>query len=502
MKKEDNGKMRRKQAQERSRGKDKGKKKDFHKILSIVYVVLFVLFAALLIWLDMLPAKFLYPILGVLILVSVFIVPVLFSKHGNAKRQKGAAVAAVVLSICFAAGTYFLADTLGFLSDVTGALGINSEEYYLVVDSDSDYKKAKDLQGMYVGTYMNDDETFAEAQNKLAEEVSVEYAYVSELDELFDGLQNYQYPAVFVSATDYTDATDENDEIIDETKIIYTAKVTVGAAAEAKTVDVTDEPFNVYISGIDTTGALQNISRSDVNMVVSVNPKTGEVLITSIPRDYYVMLPSKGAMDKLTHSGLYGVNESIAAAEQLLGTEINYYARVNFTTVVELVDAIGGITIDSPISFTTSGMGRLNGITFVKGENKLDGDMALAYCRERKSFANGDMQRNENQQLVMEAIIKKITSSATIIMNYSDLLDAIRGNVETNFSSAEMKDLVKYQLGHMPSWNIEKLALKGPTGSAHCYALGFPASVVYPNQELVNEASARISSIMNGADEE
>lgn len=493
MKKEGNERMRRKQAN--------SKNKEFHKILSIIYVVLFLAFAGLLIWLDMLPAKFLYPALGLLLLISVFIVPVLFSKNGNKKRKKIAAVAAVVLSLCFGLGTYFLADTLGFLSDITGALGINSEEYYVVVDAESEYDDVKELEGSYVGTYMSGDSAYTEAKNKLVENVSVSYADVADLSELFNGLQLNEYPAVFISATDYNDMTDEDDELLDETEIIYTLKVTIGAAAEAKAVNVTEEPFNVYVSGIDTTGELSNVSRSDVNMVVSVNPKTNEVLITSIPRDYYVTLPSKGAMDKLTHSGLYGVNESIAAAEQLLGTEINYYARVNFTTVVELVDAIGGITIDSPVSFTTSGMGRLNGITFVEGENHLTGDMALAYCRERKSFANGDMQRNENQQLVMEAIIKKITSSTTIIMNYSDLLDAIRGNVETNFSASEMKDLVKFQLGHMPSWDIDKLALKGSGGTAHCYSLGFSASVVYPDQTQVAEASQQIATIMSASED-
>ena len=496
MRKDNDNTMRRKQAKERRSGSG------LYKILSIIYTVLFVCFAGILIWLNMLPAKYLYPLLGVLLLISVFIVPVLFSRNGKKKRQKTAAVLAVILSLVFGAGTYFLGSTLGFLSDITGALGINSEEYYVIVDSESEYDDVQQLQGAYIGTYMDSDASYAEAKNKLAEEVTVEYAYISDMDLLYSGLQNAEYPAEFVSATSYNDYADDNETLKDETRIIYTVKVTVGGAAAAKNVDVTKEPFNVYVSGIDTTGEIANVSRTDVNMIVTVNPQTNEVLITSIPRDYYVMLPSKGAYDKLTHSGLYGINESIAAAEQLLGIEINYYARVNFTTVVQLVDAIGGVDVDSPLAFTTHGMGELNNITFVQGINHLDGNMALAFCRERKSFVNGDMQRNENQQLVMEAIIKKLTSSAAIITNYGDLLDAVNGNVETNFSASELKSLVKYQLGGMPSWNIEKNALKGTAGSAYCYALGQNASVVQPDQAQVVQATEQIIGVMNGGESE
>ena len=222
------------------------------------------------------------------------------------------------------------------------------------------------------------------------------------------------------------------------------------------------------------------------------------MLLTSIPRDYYVTLPSKQAQDKLTHSGLYGVQETIGAVEDIMGIDINYYVRVNYTTVVKLVDALGGIQVDSPYDFTTSGMQHLNGHHFVKGTNYLDGNAALAFCRERKSFTNGDMQRNENQQLVMEAIIKKALSSTTILTKYTSILGAVENNMETNMTQEEMAALIKMQLDGMPSWDIDKQAIKGENGWGHCYALGFSAATVVQNPVENAKAVDRIVSVMTG----
>ena len=143
-----------------------------------------------------------------------------------------------------------------------------------------------------------------------------------------------------------------------DTKIIYTVEVEKETKDIVKDVNVTEEPFNVYISGLDTEGSISTVSRSDVNMIVTVNPKTHKVLLTSIPRDYEIKLPSKqNVLDKLTHTGLYGIEETIASVEQLMGIDINYYVKVNYTTVTKMVDAIGGIDINSDYAFTTHGMG-------------------------------------------------------------------------------------------------------------------------------------------------
>ena len=258
-------------------------------------------------------------------------------------------------------------------------------------------------------------------------------------------------------------------------------------------VDVTEEPFNVLVSGIDVTGDInETVSRSDVNMVVTINPKKREVLITSIPRDYYIELPSYGSMDKLTHTGIYGAEESIGAVERLLDIEINYYAKVNYSTITNLVDAIGGIKIVSPYSFDTHGMDVH--YHFEEGEIRLDGSQALAYCRERKSWVDGDMKRNENQQLILEAVIKKLTRGPVIVFKYPAILDAIKGTTETDMGKGDMTSLIKMQLGDMRPWNINKQAIKGYPDFAHCYSLGASASVVMPDEESLSSAVGAIQA--------
>ncbi len=270
----------------------------------------------------------------------------------------------------------------------------------------------------------------------------------------------------------------------------------VGAENDRKEqhVNVTKESFNVLVSGIDTTGDIETVSRSDVNMVVTVNPKTRKILMTSIPRDYYVELPSKSSMDKLTHTGIYGAEETIGAVENLLGIDINYYTKVNYTTITGLVDAIGGIDIVSPYEFDTHGMGVY--YHFDEGPAHLDGSHALAYCRERKSWVDGDMRRNENQQLILEAILKKATKGPTILLHYTGILDAVKGTVETDMEKGDMTDLVRMQLGNMSSWDIQKQAIKGSGSNQYCYSLGTTASVVLKDEDSVAAAIDLIESAM------
>ena len=259
-------------------------------------------------------------------------------------------------------------------------------------------------------------------------------------------------------------------------------------------VDVTEEPFNILVSGIDVTGDIKTVSRSDVNMVVTVDPRNKEILLTSIPRDYYIKLPSKNAMDKLTHTGNFGAEETIGAVENLLDIEINYYVKVNYSTITNMVDAMGGIDIVSPYSFDTHGMSVY--YHFDEGPIHLDGSHALAYCRERKSWVDGDMRRNENQQLVLEAMIKKATKGTTILFKYGNILDSIKGTIETDMKKSDMTDLVKMQLKDMASWNINKQAVKGTPQMAYCYSLGAEASVVARDDASVKAAFKEIERVM------
>jgi len=469
------------------------------RLLSIIYTLLAAAFVGLLAYLDVLPEKYFWPAVIGLAVASLFIVPVMFSKNGKKGRKIGASIVAVLLIGVFGVGTWYLYDTVDFIGEITAPKEV-TDDYHVLVKADALFEDVSGLYAMTVGTNMTSDLTYSEAKAILQQEAGVDYAYEETVSAALEKLNTGEYPAIFISAASYEVLKTADPELETAVKVLGTVKIKVETEDLTHAVDVTKEPFNVYISGIDVEGNISTVSRTDVNMIATVNPVTHEVLLTSIPRDYYVTLPTKQAQDKLTHSGLYGVQETIGAVEDIMGIDINYYVRVNYTTVVKLVDAMGGIQVDSPYTFTTSGMQHLNGHHFVKGINNLDGNAALAFCRERKSFTNGDMQRNENQQLVMEAIIKKALSSTTILTKYTSILEAVQENMETNLTQQEMAALIKMQLEDMPSWDIDKQAIKGTNGWGHCYALGFSAATVV--QDPVENAKAvdHIVSVMTGGE--
>lgn len=276
-------------------------------------------------------------------------------------------------------------------------------------------------------------------------------------------------------------------------------KINTADSSLAKRVSITDDSYNIYISGIDITGNIDTVSRSDVNMIVTVNPKTHKVLLTSIPRDYLIKLPSANyASDKLTHTGAYGIDDTLGAVENLLGIDMNYYVKVNYSTVLKLVDSIGGIDVNSDYTFTTSGMKNI--YTFHKGKNHLNGKQALAFARERHSFSDGDIQRNKNQQKVMQAVLKKVSSSKTLIMKYSDILGGIQDYMKTNFTGEEIRDLIKMQVRDMPNWKITKQNMVGTDSTEFCYSTGTDqeVSVVVPDATSMEKAVTKIKQVESG----
>ena len=512
------------QLEAEKRTSQKGKGLAFFRTLAVIYSLLACAFVAMLCKLDVLPAKYLYGGIAILVFVSIFIVPVMMSKNGIKSRRNVAAVAAVLLIGAFGVGIYYLVGTMDFIEDITQEKDA-TEDYYVIVRNEAaeaemaettgisgnaaqvETQSTEDigaLAGETIVTYMSHDLVYSEAKSKLQEQVSVEYAYVDAPKDAISKLLTGEYNAAFVSAASYsgmknsTDAEVEALNIEENTKILYTVSIPIETEDRTSAVDVTKEAFNIYISGSDMEGSIDIPNRSDVNMIATVNTVTCEVLLTSIPRDYYVELPTKGAKDKLTHSSLYGIQESIGAVENQLGIDINYYLRVNYSTIVKLVDAIGGIEIESDRDFYTSGMKgmpELNGHHFVQGINQVDGKLALAFCRERHAFSEGDFKRNENQQQVLEAIIKKCSSSTTILTKYTALLDAVKDNLATNMTADEMASIVKMQLDGMPSWAISKQSIKGTNNYEYCYALGFSASTVDPIPEEEMKAIDKIVQI-------
>ena len=270
----------------------------------------------------------------------------------------------------------------------------------------------------------------------------------------------------------------------------FLGQVTAKKKAE-DAVDVTSKPFNIYISGMDTTGKITEEARSDVNMIITVNPKTHKVLMTSIPRDYLVELQN-GEKDKLTHTGLMGIDETTSDVEDLLGIKINYYVKVNYNTLKDLVNSIGGITINSDKAFI-SYIGKYH---FVEGENQLDGAKALAYARERHAYSDGDNHRVRNQQEVLKAIVKKLTGSTTLLTRYNKILKYLAPTMEMNLTRAEVKALVKFQLGKNPKWKFESNSLEGFDAFSTVYSAGNQQLyVMKPDEESIKKARQKIKEI-------
>ena len=268
---------------------------------------------------------------------------------------------------------------------------------------------------------------------------------------------------------------------------------------------ITKHPFVVYCSGSDERQSDINAkSRSDVNILAVVNPKTRQILLINTPRDYYLPLARNGEMDKLTHAGLYGVQETMAVLDNLYGTETAYYGRINFWGLIDIVDALGGIDVYSDYAFTT-GAGDVAGYadrnyTYEKGWNHMNGIEALTFSRERYAFSDGDNQRGRNQMKVIQAIIEK-AASPSVLSNYQDLLKAVSSNFITNISYDEIASLVKMMQKDGFSWNIQSMSARQGSGStlATCYSM--PSQKLYvmpPDYNYINTIRGVIDQVMNG----
>lgn len=232
------------------------------------------------------------------------------------------------------------------------------------------------------------------------------------------------------------------------------------AAVEPNRVNVATDSFNVYVTGIDqwTVEKGLDLERSDINMIATVCPKTRKILLTSIPRDAYVALHRTGTMDKLTHTGIYGVDETLNTVQDWTGLDMNYYVKVNFSACVHIVDAIDGVDVYSPVAFNSS----ISKYTYNKGWNHLNGKEALYFARERKTFYNEEDQiRVVNQQRVIRAMLNKIMSSKTLLTKYGELMDVMIEDMETNMPAEDIKALVKLQMTDLSAWEIKTQRMTG-----------------------------------------
>ena len=286
----------------------------------------------------------------------------------------------------------------------------------------------------------------------------------------------------------------EDPDYAKKIKKIYTKDLTKTVGAPKVT---TNKTFNVYISGIDTYGPISSVSRSDVNIIMTVNQETKKIVLTTTPRDAYVPIADGGnnQNDKLTHAGIYGVDASIHTLENLYDIDLNYYARLNFTSFLKLIDLLGGVDVYNDQEFTP-----LHGkYHFPVGNVHLDSEQALGFVRERYSLANGDGDRGRNQQKVIAAIIQKLTS-AEVLKNYDGIIQGLQDSVQTNMPPETMVGLVNTQLASGGKYTVTSQDLKG-TGRMGLPSYAMPDSNLYMlevDQTSLETVKATIKDVMEG----
>lgn len=466
------------------------KKNLFYKIVSILLIISSISFLGFLFYIDLLPIKYSIILFFVILIFDILNIFLVNLKKLKKKIKKAISLFMILAIIIMTISSFYVGKTLGVLLN-NGDSKYKLEHYSVIVLNDSDYDKLKDIKGEILG-YFESSTGAKDANDKLKEEIDVDFKTYKTSDSLVHDLLGSQINVILIENSIKDIMEEELPEFATSTKVIYTFSIKTEVETTLKEVDVTKEPFAIYISGIDTYGEISSVSRSDVNMVMVVNPKIRQILLVSIPRDYYVQLHgTTGNKDKLTHAGIYGIDMSIQTIEDLLELDINYYIKVNFTSVIDIVDALGGLDVYSEYSFIS-----YSGFSFKKGLNSVNGEQALDFARTRKAFIDGDRQRGKNQQAVIEAIIRKATNKS-IITKYNSLLNAINGKYQTNMSIKKITSVVKMQLEDMSPWTVTSYSLNGTDASDYTYTYNQLLYVMKPNEESVNEAIQLINSVLN-----
>ena len=294
--------------------------------------------------------------------------------------------------------------------------------------------------------------------------------------------------------------TDAYASFRDDTTVLASYTIASSSNSRSDTNTLTSHPFAIFIGGNDEEGQLYTEGRTDVDMIVTVNPSTHQIAIVSFPRDSYIPNPAYGtnAYDKLTHLGVSGIQNTLDGLNSYLGLDdvIDHYVIVNFTTFRTIIDAIDGVDVYNPYAF---GYSYDPDIWFDQGSIHLDGDEALCYVRERHNLPDGDFGRTMHQQIVMKAIIEKLTS-ASVVVHLESLLKSLDGQFLTDLSGDSIYAFAKMQLSENISWNIVNYHVVGETGSSPCASAGGEyLSVVYPYDNQVAFVAQVMQDVINGS---
>lgn len=463
--------------------------KKLNIILNIIAIIFLLLISIYITELNILPGKYYYPMIGLLLIIGILFILSIF-KSNNKGLLIISIISSIIISIISFLGLIYLNSTNKLLDNISFIK--EKSIYYIIVKKDSDYKELSDLDNKNLAIIENSSSNYQKALKEVNKKININTIKYKNINTIASDLVTGKVDSILLNSNSKRILDDMLKDFKNNTRVVD--KVVIYVKRGKSTVINSNEPFNVLISGIDTAGDINSVSRSDVNIVMTVNPKNHEVLLTNIQRDMQVKLHgTTGIKDKLTHAGIYGIDMSRQTIEDFLDTKIPYYIRVNFDSLVKVVDSIGGVDIDNDVAF--KGYTR----NFEVGKLHLNGKEALEYARERKKMPSGDYTRGLHQEKIMEAIISKVTTSKKILNNYSKFTSVLDEFIQTNIPSSTIKSYVREQLDTMPKWSVISRAVES-SGSALIETYSMPGMnlyVAFPDQKSVKTSSKIINEMLD-----
>ena len=474
-------------------------------VITIIVIMLSVVFMGLLAMTKMVPTIYML-IIGIVLAVIAAIIWLLVWHTRYTGRFIGGTVLAVIMIAILAFGGFYINKTRSAISNISGeTTEVTQMAVYVKSDDAADSVEA--TAGYTYGILSsldreNTDGAVAHLNSQFGTEVQTkEYAGPTELaDGILNGevnamLLNSGYLSVYEDMDGYTDFSTKIKEVgtVDVESTIQSAEEST--PVEPITTANGGKVYTIYLSGIDTRGEMTAKSRSDVNIIATVNTDTHEILLVSTPRDYFVPLSiSGGAPDKLTHAGIYGIDVCMDTLGMLYDIDINYYFRINFGGFVKVIDALGGITVNSDYDFDSK---NILGYHFNKGENYVNGEQALIFARERYAFQEGDRQRGKNQMEVIRGVVKKALSPE-ILTSYSSILSSLDGCFGTNITYEEIAQILQQQLTNGGDWTIVSYSVNGTGATEKPYSMSQKAYVMVPDYNTVDKAKSLMEKVRNG----
>lgn len=452
------------------------------RIVTVCLVLSAILLVVGLVGVGVLPAKYLLPAVIALVVVVVALVVAIVSTRARTQRVRLGILLVVALAV---SGLNVVGYVMLRQADsVFGSIQSSDTayvEYSIVALKDNDVR----VETAATVGVIQDDPLFDRSSEALTHETPARQQAAATLGNLVESLRTGEVELGAMRTASLGLLRDNYPEFHSQTAVLATYRVRGDTQATAQ-VDVT-KPFAIYISGIDTYGEVSTVSRSDVNILAAINPGQHSVLLVNTPRDYYVQLHgTTGTRDKLTHAGVYGVDMSRQTVEDLYGVSIPYYLRINFSSLVKVVDTIGPIEVQSDYAFKD----------FRQGSNTLDSKRALEFARERYSFQEGDRQRGRNQQRVIEAIIAKLSKPQNAV-HLNAILASVEDSAETNMSEESLRLLTRMQLDDSRQWKVTSIDVDGVGDTQPTYSMGAqPLYVMQPDERSLNTARQQIVNFL------